>query len=418
MVLDSVTITQPQPISSNLSSINTTCGQCNGIVAATVSGGTSPYSYLWSNSSNNDSLISICNGQYVLAITDKNGCKAKDSITVSGPGGSTSFTIDAGKNIEVCQGVAATIGGSPTLSGGLTPYIYSWSPNTNLSAINVSNPVATPISTTTYIVIATDNNGCTKSDSITVIVNPLPIANAGSNITKCKIVTATIGWSGVAGVAYSWSPTAGLNNPNIANPTVSITATQTYTVKATTAKGCIATDQISVTVNPEPLINAGSDVIIGKGGGASLSASGGAFYSWSPSTGLSTISGPLVIASPSTTTTYTVTATDNNGCTSTDDVIVYVVASGVDELSKKINLNVFPNPAGESTTITYQLLKSDVIQIQLFDALGKLIEKIIDENQSEGAHQLNIPTNHLMAGQYILVIKTEGGITYKRLIKK
>ncbi|MFV5698103.1 T9SS type A sorting domain-containing protein, partial [Flavobacterium sp. ZT3R17] len=113
---------------------------------------------------------------------------------------------------------------------------------------------------------------------------------------------------------------------NIANPVASPAATTTYTVTVTGANGCTKTDDVIVTVDKAlPVANAGSDVTINcTTTSTTLGASGGVSYSWSPAAGLSATNIANPVATPSTTTTYTVTVTGANGCTKTDAVIVTV----------------------------------------------------------------------------------------------
>jgi gliding motility-associated-like protein len=272
---------------------------------------------------------------YTLTATNTaSGCAATDAVVVTV--NTTAPIADAGPDVVkscVSNANGATIG--VTAVAGTT---YSWSPAIGLSNATVSNPIANPLVTTTYTLTATNTaNGCTSTDTVLVTVNTItPSANAGADFTQnCLINTngAQIGATAEAGTTYSWSPTAGLSNPNISNPTANPSATTTYTLTATNVLGgCSATDTAVVTINNTlPTANAGADFTKtyatnpnGKAIGAVAVA--GTTYSWSPATGLSdaTISNPT--ANPSVTTTYTLTATNTvSGCTSTDDVLVTVI---------------------------------------------------------------------------------------------
>ncbi|MCW3072600.1 MAG: hypothetical protein JWO44_2490 [Bacteroidetes bacterium] len=221
-------------------------------------------------------------------------------------------SADAGANAAICNGSSTTL----NASGGTS---YSWLPVTGLSSATIANPVANPTATTNYTITVT-NAGCSATDVVAITVNPVPVANAGSDVSICSGSSASLGASG--GSSYSWSPAAGLSSTTIANPVASPATTTTYTVTVTAA-GCSATDAVLVTVNPSPTANAGSDVTICNGTSTTLNAGGGTSYSWLPATGLSstTISNP--VASPTTSTNYTVTVT-SGGCSSTDVVTVFV----------------------------------------------------------------------------------------------
>ena len=157
--------------------------------------------------------------------------------------------ITNGSSVAICNGssvnLTTTASGDPTLT-------YSWSPATGLSATNVLNPVANPTATTNYMITVTDGNGFTATDVITVTVNPLPTATAGSNSPLCTGQTLNLTASG--GTSYSWTGpngyTSSLQNPSI--PIVSATASGTYNVTVTDANGCSSVASTSVTVNPAP----------------------------------------------------------------------------------------------------------------------------------------------------------------------
>ncbi|MGQ0829214.1 MAG: hypothetical protein ACT4ON_12570 [Bacteroidota bacterium] len=306
----------------------------------TGSGGSSPYTYVWSPSTAlssttvaNPNANPTSNITYTVVVTDNNGCSAASTAAItiySLP------TASAGSNKTTCSGSPVSIGGSPTASGGTSPYTYSWSPTTALSSSTAANPNASPTATTNYTVTVTDNKGCSKAASMSVTVNPLPTASAGPDKTICTGSSTSIGGSPTASggdspYTYSWSPTTGLSSSTNANPTANPSTTTSYTVTITDFKGCTHTDVVIVNVNPLPTADAGTDITIYEEEtttiGGSPTASGGSSpytYVWAPSSTLSssTVSNPD--ATPTSTTNYTVTVTDNNGCTKKDVISVTV----------------------------------------------------------------------------------------------
>lgn len=140
------------------------------------------------------------------------------------------------------------VGGSVPLnaSGGVS---YSWSPATNLSNPNIPNPVATPPGTTTYVVTVS-NGTCTDQESVVITVQSA-LANAGPDTSICLGTSVQLIATG--GGTYSWTPTTGLNNPNIANPIATPTVTTTYTCNVTSPIGCTDVDIATITVNPSPV---------------------------------------------------------------------------------------------------------------------------------------------------------------------
>ncbi len=151
---------------------------------------------------------------------------------------------DAGINQSICIGSNTTIGGSPTASGGIPPYTYSWNNTVSLNYDTIANPTAYPTITTTYTVTVTDNNGCTNTDSMIVTVNPNPTAddnNINIIIANCNESDGSITGITVSGgtppYTYSWE-----NANNIVvgtNINLNNVPTGTYSLTVFDANGCI-----------------------------------------------------------------------------------------------------------------------------------------------------------------------------------
>ncbi|MEO8886316.1 MAG: gliding motility-associated C-terminal domain-containing protein, partial [Mucilaginibacter sp.] len=131
--------------------------------------------------------------------------------------------------------------------GGTT---YQWVPSTGLSNANIANPVASPLLTTTYTVVVSNNN-CTATASVTVTVIPKPTVNAGIDQTILSGNTIqlkpTITGSNLQ---YKWLPATYLDDPTIPNPIASPTQDITYTLYVTSQQGCFTvSDDIAIKVN-------------------------------------------------------------------------------------------------------------------------------------------------------------------------
>ncbi|HLG01957.1 MAG TPA: T9SS type A sorting domain-containing protein, partial [Bacteroidia bacterium] len=199
----------------------------------------------------------------------------------------------------VCSGDSVTLSGSGADS-------YTWSGG-------VTDGVSfTPSSTDTYTVTGTDANGCMDTDAITITVNPLPlvVANATSSAV-CDGDSVTLTGSGA--VSYTWS--GGVMDGMPFAPS----STDTYTVTGTDGTGCMNTDNITIIVNPLPLVvaNATSSAVC-DGDSVTLTGSGAVSYTWSGGV----MDG--VSFTPAATDTYTVTGTDANGCMNTDAITITV----------------------------------------------------------------------------------------------
>lgn len=245
---------------------------------------------------------------FTLTVTNAFGSSSiSSSVTVN-----ALPTVDGGNNATVCNGNATVLNASGASS-------YSWSPSTGLSSTNIANPVANPTATTIYTVTGTQN-GCSKTDVVTVNVTAAPVANAGPDLNLCVGSTTTIAASG--GGTYSWLPAQGLSSTTSANPVVSTTNTTTYTLTVSNG-ACSDVDVITITVKSLPTANAGTDVTICNGASTVLNASGGSSYTWTPGGSLNFPNSVNPTATPATTTNYTLTVSDGT-CTAKDIVTVSV----------------------------------------------------------------------------------------------
>ena len=210
--------------------------------------------------------------------------------------------IDVGSDVSICEGDTTTL----TATGADS---YVWMPGNFIGeSIDVS-----PSNDITYTVTGTFSDGSSLTDTISVIVNPNIIANAGDDTEICQGSTVTLAAEG--GSSYQWN--TGETTQSIE---VSPDTTTTYLVEVFN-NGCSDTDEVVVFVNDIPTANAGDDVVLNEGESTLLTATGGDSYLWS--TGATTSS---ITVSPDSDTTYTVTVT-LNGCESTDQVTVFINAS-------------------------------------------------------------------------------------------
>ncbi|MBW8050215.1 MAG: hypothetical protein FVQ77_07730 [Cytophagales bacterium] len=207
-----------------------------------------PYTYLWSPPSFLDcdtcqSVMSIPGStiNYKVVVTDSAGTQDSSDVTI------TVFLIapiaDAVPDDSICTGDSVQL----NASGGVS---YLWSPGNSLSDSTISNPLASPGTTTAYIVDVANPCGF-DLDTITITVIPLPIANAGPDDSICLGDSAQLTASG--GVSYLWSPGIGLSDPTIANPTASHSSTTTYIVEVSSSFGCVNTDSVIVNVINKPV---------------------------------------------------------------------------------------------------------------------------------------------------------------------
>lgn len=224
---------------------------------------------------------------------------------------------DAGADTIICNGSSVQLNAS---APGAVSYL--WTPSIGLSASTIANPIANPTDTTTYIVAITNANGCTDLDTVVVTVVPLPspsITPSGAT-SFCTGGSVTL-TSGLAS-SYLWSTSV-----NDTLPSIAVSASGTYSVTVTNGNGCSSTATQTVTVFGLPPIDAGPNDTACLSTNATLLATGGISYVWSPAGSLSDPNIANPIAGPTSTTTYTVVGTATGGCTNVDSVTVTVVGN-------------------------------------------------------------------------------------------
>ncbi len=310
-----VTITQPiSALSATTSSIPATCGATDGGAGVLSTGGTGPYTYQWSpGGATTQAISNVAAGAYSVQVSDALGCQITQNVTVSSTGGPTLTS----SNI-VGTTCSNTSNGSATVNatGGTAPLTYSWLPSGGSAAS------ASGLAGGSYTVNVTDGAGCISSITV-VIPSPAPINIVESvTNTNCGTSTGSISLSVTGGTGtytYSWTPALGTTS------SLSNLASGAYSVDVVDANGCTASENyiVGVTGGLTITVNPTIDEIL-AGESVQITASGATTYTWTPTTGLSCTNCSNPIASPTVTTTYTVTGTDASGCVGTASVTIIV----------------------------------------------------------------------------------------------
>ncbi|MGP8213948.1 MAG: beta strand repeat-containing protein, partial [Bacteroidia bacterium] len=244
---------------------------------------------------------------------NSSGCAAVSPETVTVTVNTTPSVTASATSPTICSGNPTTLNANGAVS-------YTWSTGQTGSSISVS-----PVVTTTYTVTGTTVGCGSTPQTITITVNSTPTVNvSASSPTICSGNSTALNATGSA--SYVWSTGATGSTINVSPNT-----TTTYTVTGTTV-GCgsaPATITVNVNTTPTVSISPGATTICAPPtGNANLTASGapGGNYVWSPATGLSSSTGATVNASPTASTTYTVTGTSASGCPSAPQTIAVTVA--------------------------------------------------------------------------------------------
>ncbi len=307
-------ITQPQVISISSQQANVTCyGASNGSINLFVTGGTPPYSYLWSpNGYTIPNPIGLSNGTYTVTVIDMNSCEETYFVNITEPP-SLSAMITSVQNISCYNGNDGSI--SIIASGGTPPYSYLWSP----SGTTASN--ATGLSSGTHTVYITDAKGCSYSLSVVLTHPPMLSLISGFTQPSCNGGSDGMAWVFASGgtypYLYSWSPTGGSND------TASSLQAGIYIVTVTDQMSCQQVTNVQIT-QPSPLtisINNYADISCfgGNNGYAIVSLSGGTpgyQYNWSNGGHTPAITNLL----PGI---YYVTVLDSKGCSVVDSITIH-----------------------------------------------------------------------------------------------
>jgi gliding motility-associated-like protein len=313
--VDVVTITQPQVLGFlNATGLSTSCnGSCDGQAVVIPSGGTSGYTYSWSTTGSGLSVSNLCAGTYSVTIYDANNCQKDTTLNVTQPSALTSVATSFSGTCNLPNGRAlVTAQGGTTGPGG---YSYFWSNGERSSA-------DTNLTATIYSVTVTDNNNCSSTASVTVMttigVNVLAHATPVKCFEACNGIVVTEVTSGTQPFQYTWSNSAtGATADNL--------CPGSYTVSVTDKNSCSSTSVATIT-QPAVLTAPNLNSINGcadQTQSLTVTPSGGTgayTIDWMPGG----LTGATVSLQPTTTTTYTITTTDANGCTYTQQVVFNV----------------------------------------------------------------------------------------------
>ncbi len=298
------TINEPLSIQIGQSTVSATCGNTNGSIDVSVSGGVAPYTYLWNipGRGSVSQLTNVAAGSYHVIVTDANGCSQQASIGVSNVGGPL-VSIASLQNAN-CFG--STDGSaSVNLIGGTAPFTYSWSCSTANSA-SVTN-----IGAGMHTVVIQDGNNCFTAIPFTITEPTRLISSASATHVTCygeasgsALVVAN---GGSAPYTYVWSNgQTGASVSNLSSGYFSVVVTDNH--------GCNSMASLNIN-QPTPISTMASSIDVkcyaGDDGSIFVSANGGVApysYLWSDGQSTDQISG-LVAGS------YTLVITDENGCT-------------------------------------------------------------------------------------------------------
>ena len=293
-------------------------GTNTGNITLSVSGGTSPYSYAWSNgmTTNSPTLNDIPGGTYSVTITPAQGTSTTlQNMTVETPPSAITVQL-LSTQPPGCNGVTGAL--SVGASGGWSNYQYAWSNGQ-------TTPELTNISDGTYTVSVTDQGGCVKSQSF-VLSPPAPIAaSIAAPAAICAQSTVQLNATTTTGnnITYNWLASDGgtiVSGGSTLSPTIS--SAGTYTLQVTNSQTtCTGTASVTAQENPAFSSTATANAATCNGtanGTAAVTPAGGSgayTYAWNMGASTATVSG---LAAGQ----YAVIVTDGAGCTTSNTITV------------------------------------------------------------------------------------------------
>jgi hypothetical protein len=376
------------------------CTSANGTATVSTTGGTAPFSFVWSNGNTDATATGLSAGAYTATVTDANGCVETSAVTV----GTNSGTLTATASTTAALCLASTGSATAVPANGTAPYAYIWS--NGGTDVNI-----TGLAAGTYAVTINDANGCETIINATVNTsNGNFNASATASNALCTAATGTATATvnnGTAPISYVWNnaaTTSALNNLAPGN----------YAVTATDANGCVSTANATVgsdagnisatSVSTDVTANAAND------GTIDLTVSGGTApisYLWSNGETTEDLSG-LVAGN------YSVTITDANGCEFVENVTINQPPVAIALTASNWTANIFPNPADKQTMVAVELGTVANVRIRLVNSLGQIIQSVEYSDVMNVQHSLNV--SDLPAAMYMVEITADGVQKVQRLV--
>jgi len=345
----------------------------------------------------------------VLLSVNNNGCydTAKQQLVVHG----APIVNILPQLPKICLGNTVQLQGHDAVT-------YQWSPNENISDVNVSSPLVSPVKSSYYKVHAVNSFGCITNDSVWVqVVQPFKL-KADPVLIICDGSTGKMLVSGAN--TYKWISGTGLSSTDIPNPIVTTATDQPYTVVGYDKDGCFTdTAVITATIKARPTVTTVPHAVtINAGGITPLTAEGSADvvkYKWTPADYLDCATCATTTSAPRVPLTYAVTAYNQYGCTATDSITITILCAE--------NLVHVPNaftPNGDGHNDRFVLGGTSIKLVKHIVIFGRMGDKLFEKHNIQGddyANSWDGAVNGMQSAQgvyvYMAEIECSSGETYR-----
>jgi hypothetical protein len=357
--------------------VDPTC-QPNGSITLTATGGTPPYQYSIDGGTTyqaSNSFTGLAGGTYTVKVKDALNCTSTQTVVLTGANTLVQNITKTDANCSTAGTITIVASG-----GGVAPYAYSINGGTTYQSSNSF----TGLSGGTYSVMTRNPvTGCTVTSSVVITFTNNLTMGAIAGTSLCNGASFSPAVSSNA-TAFSWSPAAGVSNTSVINPTLSPSTTTTYTLTGTLGT-CTTQQPVTVVVFAGAVANAGADAIVIAGDPYQMQATASAgSYLWSPSLGLSSATILNPVATPATTTTYSLRVTTSQGCVASDNMTLTVIPYCIKPM------NAF-TPNGDGINDKWLITDGSCLssaKVQVFNRYGsKVFESLDYRNTWDGTYQ-------------------------------
>ncbi len=395
---DTVMITEPAMlVATVVADSNVSCfGMSDGGASVSAVGGTTPFTFVWSNAATTASVTGLMLGTYYVTVTDANNCATNDSVMITEP---IALTVSLGNDTSVCDAAILTLD-----AGTFASYVWD-----DASMMQTRMTVST-LGAVDYSVEVTDANGCTANDTIQVTGLAPVMVDLGADTSLCYGEGLTLDAGTFA--SYLWNDASTMQTLMVSGSKLGAT---TYTVGVMDMNGCLGSDDIVVIGFPEVIVDLGADTNIWDPSVTTFTLDAGTgftTYAWSDGTTTT----QTYDVTPSADSNVSVMVTDMNGCSGSDTVIVdFVLGINAFEAS---TLKMYPNPAVDQVTIELSNFKNvSEVNVTFISITGQTVmSQKVSVNGNSYVGTFNVSA--LATGTYFVQFEANGENVVRQFVIK